>query len=114
MSKTKWNREAVERLITENNIKTVKELREVSGEAYKFACRNNLYEELGLKLGRYKKEGVEQHVWHDITIAMPYLIHFAEKEGVTLREECRRTDYLPEYNEWLATTNPPQVKGEFR
>ena len=47
--KEKITHEYVKRLCTENNITTVKGLREASLKAYKYACKNNLYEWLGIR-----------------------------------------------------------------
>lgn len=49
MSKRKWTHETVRRFVADNNITTVKGLRAASTKAYKYACQNGMYEELGLK-----------------------------------------------------------------
>lgn len=47
--KWKWTHETLRQFVSENNIKTVKGLREASIKAYKYACKNNLYEWLGIR-----------------------------------------------------------------
>ena len=49
MSKRKWTHETVRKFVEDNNITTVKGLRAASTKAYKYACINGMYEELGLK-----------------------------------------------------------------
>ena len=49
MDKQKWTRETVKQFVADNNITTVKALRAASMKAYKYACKNGMYEELGLR-----------------------------------------------------------------
>lgn len=49
MVKQEWTHETVRQFVADNNITTVKGLREASLKAYKYACKNGMYEELGLR-----------------------------------------------------------------
>lgn len=38
---------------------------------------------------------------YDINISLPYLIEWAEEEGVSLKKMCYKMGYAPEYDEWM-------------
>ncbi len=94
MDKQKWTHETVRQLVADNNITTVKGLREASLKAYKYACKNGMYEELGLKKD-FRGAGANGK-----PITYEEVAAFVAEHGIEKMSELRRLN--KKYYSWVS------------
>lgn len=105
--------ESVLQYIEENNITSIKELKEkkitILHWVYRNKKRNDLpFENMppmrpsrkGMKYTQNQLKGRNRD-HYDINIGLPYVRKWAEEEGVSLKKMCYRMGYAPEYDEWM-------------
>jgi transposase len=123
--KCDWTWESILKYIKENNITSLKELKENRISIYHWVYRNKKRNDLpfenmppmrlsrsGVKMvceytqnqpKKYTQNQLKGRLrdHYDINIGLPYLREWAEQEGVSLKKMCYRMGYAPEWDEWM-------------
>jgi len=110
--KCDWTWESILEYIKENNITSLKELKEKRISIYHWVYRNKKRDDLPFEMKPMRPSRSEikytqnqlkgrNREHYDINIGLPYVRKWAEEEGVSLKKMCYRMGYAPEYDEWM-------------